>query len=323
VPGFISLPVAVEVCFSRSGGFASVNPRFALMSEKRFRQPCRSLVPHAFTLDALQHWTLDTTSHLAADRFRLTAFWDVDYVRQQVPGERRARYTMRLAQAESYGIALDHSSPRQACDSNLIGEDSRHILNDRRFRDNIDRIALIDLIVGEVATRCREVTFNQTMRDKYASRAHLFADEAAFVLRRRSAHANKGTRPHIHVAGATAGILNALLVSGFKVTATDLSPDVVGQNLGGVTVCDAVENCKSIAAADLTIITGMTLSNGTLPSLLETAKTSNTSTMIWAVTGRNLGQYYTEHGVDCVISDPSPFFQLPGPASLRIWRRET
>jgi hypothetical protein len=87
-----------------------------------------------------------------------------------------------------------------------------------------------------------------------------------------------------------------LLVRGFKVTATDLSPDVVGQNLGGVTVCGAVENCKSIAAADLTIITGMTLSNGTLPSLLETAKTSNTSTMIWAVTGRNLGQYYTEHG---------------------------
>ena len=198
---------------------------------------------------------------------------------------------MRLAQAESYGIALDHSSPHQACDPNLIGEDSRHILNDRRFRDNIDRIALIDLIVGEVATRCREVTFNQTMRDKYASRAHLFADEAAFVLRRRSARANKGTRPHIHVAGATAGILNALLVCGFKVTATDLSPDVVGQNCG-VTVCDAVENCKSIAVADLTIITGMTLSNGTLPSLLETAKTSNTSTMIWAVTGRNCAILY-------------------------------
>ena len=76
-----------------------------------------------------------------------------------------------------------------------------------------------------------------------------------------------------------------------------------------MTVSDAVENSKSIAAADLTIITGMTLSDGTLPSLLEIAKTSNTSTMIWAVTGRNLGQYYTP-GVDCVISDPSPFFQL-------------
>ena len=113
------------------------------------------------------------------------------------------------------------------------------------------------------------------------------------MLRRKGLHASKGTRRHIHVAGVTAGILSALLARGFKVTATDLSPDVVGQNFGGVTVCDAVENCRFIAAADLIIITGMTLPNGTLPSLLETAKTSNTSTMVWAVTGRNLGQYYS------------------------------
>ena len=198
------------------------------MLDRRFRQPGRALVPQAFTLEALQHWALDRTSRLAADRFRLTAFWDVDYVRQQVPGERKTRYAMRLAQAENYGIAFDHSSPRQACDPNLIGEDSRHILKDRRYRDNIDRTALIDLTVGEVAAPGHEVTFNQTMRDKYASRARLFADEAALVLRRKGVHANKGTKPHIHVAGATAGILIALLFSGFKVTATDLSGDVVG-----------------------------------------------------------------------------------------------
>ena len=114
------------------------------MSEKQFRQPCRALVPHAFTLEALEHWTLDRTSRLAADRFRLTAFWDLDYIRQQVPGERKARYTMRLAQAENYGVAFDHSSPRQACDPDLIGADSRHVLSDRRYRDNIDRTALID-----------------------------------------------------------------------------------------------------------------------------------------------------------------------------------
>ena len=204
--------------------------------------------------------------------------------------------------------------------NSLLAPTDRGMLSRRWQVDVIS--ALIDLIVGEVAAQGREVRFNQTLRNKYSFRSGLFTDEAAFVLRRKSARGYKGKRPHIHVAGATAGILNALRVNGFKVTATDLSHDVIGQNLGGVTVCDAVENCDSIAAADLTIITGMTLSNGTLPSLLETAKTSNTSTMIWAVTGRNLGQYYTEHGVDCVISDPSPFFQLPGPASIRVWRRE-
>ena len=114
-----------------------------------------------------------------------------------------------------------------------------------------------------------------------------------------------------------AGTHAALISRGFEVTATDMSPDVVGQNLGGVTVCDGTENRKFIEVADLVIITGMTLPNGTLPSLIEAAKINNTSTMIWAVTGKNLGHYHVVHGIDCVISDPAPFLQLPGPARNR------
>ena len=34
------------------------------------------------------------------------------------------------------------------------------------------------------------------------------------------------------------------------------------------------------------------------------------------------GRYYTEHGIDCVISDPTAFHLLPGSASIGIWRRE-
>lgn len=74
--------------------------------------------------------------------------------------------------------------------------------------------------------------------------------------------------------------------------------------------------------ADLAVITGMTLSNGTLLDLMNLAKQNNTSTMIWAITGRNFGQYYTEHGVDCVISDLAAFHRLLGRSSIAIWRRE-
>jgi hypothetical protein len=51
---------------------------------------------------------------------------------------------------------------------------------------------------------------------------------------------------------------------------------------------------------------------------METAKSHNTSTMIWAITGKNFGQYHIEQGVDCVISDPSPFLFLPGPGSIGV-----
>jgi uncharacterized protein (DUF4213/DUF364 family) len=101
-----------------------------------------------------------------------------------------------------------------------------------------------------------------------------------------------------------------------------MSPDVLGKSIGGVMVRDATENVSLMEAADLAIITGMTLPNRTLPGLIEAAKAHNTSTMIWAVTGKNLGHYYTEQGIDCVVSDPAPFLQLPGPATIGVWRRE-
>jgi Putative heavy-metal chelation len=288
-----------------------------------FRQPRDALQPQAFTIEAAEQWALEGASRLSADRFRLTSFWYIDYFRQQVLGERKARYRMRLAQSENYGIACGPVSPLRDIDRALIGEDSREILEGRRFNNDIDRTALIDLVIGHVSTSAkRQVSLDQALLDKYALRSRLFADEAAIALQRKGLDAIKGSKSRIHVIGATAGMIGALIARGFEVTAADMCSDVVGKTLAGVTVCDEPENGRLIKAADLAIITGMTLPNRSLPALVEAAKTHNTSTMIWAITGKNFGQYYTEHGVDCVISDPSPFLLLPGPISIGIWRRE-
>jgi hypothetical protein len=288
-----------------------------------FRQPARALEPHAFTLEAVEQWALERAARLAADRLRLTSLWYLDYIRQDVPEDRKTRYTVRLAQAENYGTAFGPISPLRDADHALVGEDSRVILKHRRFRDDIDRTALIDLVVGHVSPAASDqLIVDQILRDKYAARSRLFADEADAVLRRKGPAAIKGRKPCVLVIGATSGIIDALVARGSEVVATDMSPDVVGKKLGGVTVRDATENDSLVEAADLAVITGMTLPNRTLPALVEAAKTHNTSTMIWAVTGKNLGHYYTEQGIDCVISDPAPFLQLPGPAAIGIWRRE-
>jgi hypothetical protein len=287
------------------------------------RQPCHALEPHAFTLEAIEQWALEKAARLAADRLRLTSLWYLDYIRQDVPEDRKTRYTVRLAQAENYGTAFGPISPLRDADHALVGEDSRQILKDRRFRDDIDRTALIDLVVGHVsAPASHQVVVDQILREKYARRSRLFADEADAVLRRKGPGAIKGRKPCILVIGATSGIIDALVTRGLDVRATDMSPDVLGKSFGGVMVRDATENVSLIEAADLAIITGMTLPNRTLPGLIEAAKTHNTSTMIWAVTGKNLGHYYTEQGIDCVVSDPAPFLQLPGPATIGVWRRE-
>jgi hypothetical protein len=303
-------------------------------SPTAFRQPRHALQPDAFSLEAAEKWALTKAATLPAELFRLSSLWHMDWFIQHLPTDRKTRYTACLAQSENYGIACGLTSVVQeagqevaldAADRSLVGADCRDILKNKQYHGNLGRTAFIDLVMGELHPKPHDqLTVEDARSDKYASKSRLFADEANTVLTRKGTAALKGDKPHAHVIGAMSGTHAALLARGFKVTATDMSPDVVGTDLGGVTVLygSDAENYKLIAAADILIATGMTFPNRTLPDLMRAARDSNTSTMIWAVTGRNLGDYYTGHGVDCVISDPAPFLQLPGPISIGIWRRE-
>jgi Putative heavy-metal chelation len=296
------------------------------------RQPHHALKPEAFALEAAQQWALDRVGSLPLDQFRLTSFWYIDFIIQHTPGERKTRYAARLAQSESYGIAFglssalrdtDHALALRDSDHELVGEDSRIILRDARYRNDMDRTALIDLVMAPLSSKSdHHVILDEIRPEKYLLKSRLFVDEAELILQRKGLRAIKGSKPHIVVIGAMAGTISALTARGFDVSATDMSPDVVGRTLGGVSVCGETENSRLIEAADLAIITGMALPNRTLPNILNDAKRHNTSTMMWAVTGRNFGHYYIEQGIDCVVSDPLPFLMLPGPARIDIWRRE-
>jgi Putative heavy-metal chelation len=307
-------------------------PDSRLATPVAFRQPRLALQPHAYALDAAEQWVLGKASGLPAELFRLTSFWYIDFMIQHLPTDRKTRYAARLAQSENYGVAFaltpagqqdDHDLALREADLALVGEDSRRILEERLYRNDNDRTALIDLVAGHLGIVADDrVIADRKRREKYAIKSRVFADETEIVLKRKGSDAIKGDKPHIHVIGAMAGTHAALFDRGFKVTAADMAPDVVGQNLGGVTVGDETENDRRIEEADLVIMTGMTFPNRTLPGLIEAAKANNTSTMIWAVTGKNLGHYYVARGVDCVVADPAPFISLPGPAAIEIWRRE-
>jgi len=289
---------------------------------RTLRPPSAALVPAAFSVDAAEQWALDRAAPLPAESFRLVALWSVTFLVQAEATERKARYTMRIAQSEGYGRSGGLGPPEP--DPDLVGEDARRILGERRCRHDADRTAIVDLVMGQVSRPAdAEVLVADTVRRKYLQRTELFADEADWVLHGRDARLRKAAPPRVLVVGATAGILDALARRGFDVSATDLSTDVVGQTLAGFPVQDGrTANLRLMKDADLAIVTGLSLTNGTMPDLMSAAKTHNTSTIIWAITGKNFGHYYTEHGVDSVISDPSPFLLLPGPAAIAIWRRQ-
>jgi Putative heavy-metal chelation len=267
-------------------------------SSAGFLQPRHALQPHAFALEAAEQWALTKASALSADLFRLSAFWHIDWFVQHLPTDRKTRYTARLAQSENYGIACGLTSvveetgqPVSLCeaDRSLVGEDCREIINNRRYRTDLDRTAFLDLVMGHLSPEAHDqLILNQERGDKYASKSQLFADETCAVLTRKGTDAIKGNKPHVLVIGAMAGTHAALVARGFEVTATDMAPDVVGRNLGGVMVCNAFENLRLIEAADMVIVSGMTFSNRTLPELIRTAQDSNTSTMIMGSNGEEL-----------------------------------
>jgi Putative heavy-metal chelation len=289
-----------------------------------FEQPRDVLRASAFSVEAAEKWALEQSAKLPEHLFRLTALWSISFVRRPVPEERRTHYIMRLAQSQNYGLSTTLGGRLGSTHADIVGLDTRVILKKKLYKNLVDRTALIDLVMGYVSRSAdRKTCLDGSYRAKYEARSELFADEAEGILRRKRLKKQKGRKPCALVIGATAGIISALVKRGFRVFATDLSPEVSGRRLGGVKVESGRDaNTRRIKEADVAIITGMTLPNRTLPSLIETAKEHNTSTIIWAITGHNCGQYYTENGVDCVISDPSPFLLLPGPATMAIWLRK-
>jgi hypothetical protein len=287
-----------------------------------FQQPIDVLNPSAFSIEAAEKWALERVWERPPESFRLTAYFHIDYIVQQVPQERKTRYTARMAKSdENYGLAFGIAPALPDLDPDLVGKDVRQILKDRLCRDLIGRTALVDVVMGHVSKPAtKQVTLEGSVRDKYFNRARIFAEEAEKIIQRKGC---KGNNARALVIGASSGIIGALINQGFEVSATDLSPAIVGTVLGGVKVCNGRSaNVSLMKKADLAIITGMTMPNRTLPGLMKLAQQYNTSTMIWAITGKNFGRYYIEHGVDCVISDLAAFHLLPGPASIGVWRRD-
>jgi hypothetical protein len=290
---------------------------------RRSQQPIEALIPSAFSIEAAEKWALERAQELPPEPFRLTAYYHVEYVVQMTPQERKTRYITRMAKSEemdglAYGLA---PLVLPDLDSDFIGKDVRQILKDRLCRDRIDRTALVDLIMGHLSPAANKyVTLEGTVQDKYFNRARTIAEEAEKIIQRKGV---KGNVARALVIGATAGTIGALRNQGFEVSTTDLSRSIVGTVLGGVKVCNGrFANASLMKKADIAIMTGMTLPNRTLPGLIKLAQQYSTSTMIWAITGKNFGRYYTEHGIDCVISDPTAFHLLPGSVSIGIWRRE-
>jgi uncharacterized protein (DUF4213/DUF364 family) len=107
-----------------------------------------------------------------------------------------------------------------------------------------------------------------------------------------------------------------------RVTASDFYQGIVGHRPAGVFVEHGSRTLELVAEADVAVVTGMTLANGTLEDIIATARSSGTRIVVFAETGAHFGSEYCRMGIDVTISEPLPFYLSgPGRSTLKIFRR--
>jgi uncharacterized protein (DUF4213/DUF364 family) len=128
-------------------------------------------------------------------------------------------------------------------------------------------------------------------------------------------------KPKVVNIGAVGNIIVELKSRGFEVSATDLNPNVVGTLLHGVVIQSGEANTHLIQNSDIAVITGMTISNGSIDELLSVARECNTKVVIFAQSGASFARFYLDRGASSVVAEPFPFYIFQGISTIGIYRR--
>ncbi len=196
----------------------------------------------------------------------------------------------------------------------------RNALDDRLGSPCWD-IACLDAVYGDL---CGEPDAKHELDGpnwvKAIRRASAVTDEVMRLLKRRT---GKGGQLSVVNVGVVGDFLAQLHEQpGIRVLASDYYQGVVGKQPSGVTVEHGSRTLELIAEADVAVVTGMALANGTLDSIIDTAAANDTGLVVFAETGAHFGREYCRAGIDVVVGEPLPFYLSgTGVSVLEVFRR--
>lgn len=201
----------------------------------------------------------------------------------------------------------------------LIGRNALEVVTGHRCIN----IALLDAVFASLKGKPSKAnSIEGTNIEKADLRANIVCHEAELLLKKRNAP-KRGKRMMVVNVGVVGNFLAYLMnCPGLEVRASDFYRGVVGSSVHGVQVEHGSKTLDLVADADVAIVTGMTLANDTLDSILNTARENSTSLLIFAETGANFASEYCNMGVDTVVSEPFPFYlTCAGSTQIDVYRR--
>ncbi|MDR1665251.1 MAG: hypothetical protein LBR83_10100 [Clostridiales bacterium] len=121
--------------------------------------------------------------------------------------------------------------------------------------------------------------------------------------------------------GVVGDILTLFRENGAHIVGTDFDPEIVGKKMfGTVEIVDGAKTLDMIAASDLCIVTGMTITTRTIDDIIDCCRRYNVKMIVFAETGANLGGYYAANGVDAYLGEVFPFYIFNGPSRIDVYR---
>lgn len=248
-----------------------------------------------------------------SEHFQIAAIYQTRLLFRPVALESPHLERFVVVQAKNSGVSFGLTEEDEADLSSLLGADCRYVSAGPLPL----QIACLD--AGYAALhRPPYVTrvVSGDLAPKAAARARIVAAEVFALL--------PCQETYVHCVGAVGSIIEVLRIGGAHVTVTDLDPQVVGTTLAGVYIEDGRElNDERIDSANLVLVTGMTLANGTFEGLMNRLRQSGKPVVVFAQSAANIFPHLLDCGISTVISEPYPFYLLPGDSTIDIYRTQS
>ncbi|MDF2674031.1 MAG: hypothetical protein K0R09_2299 [Clostridiales bacterium] len=256
-------------------------------------------------------------SNISEEQLIIRGLWSVDCLFKPNIKERTFNYKFIVAQTIGQGCAY----------SMVTNYDVKYLETlmgksylDLKLEDTALEVAILDAIYSTLQRKPdRVVELNGNSVDKAEDRAKVVAEEAIMLIDNNNL---KNEKPLVLNVGVVGNIIKELVDRDIDVIGADFDKEIVGKKLfGKAEVIYGDRTLEMVKKCDVAIITGMTLTTNTLDEIINTARSHNTKLVMFAETGSNLGDFYVQNGVDCVIGEPFPFYIFQGKNTINIFRK--
>jgi len=271
-------------------------------------------------LDGLRERALQASrsGSLRPEASIVRGLWKTSYVVKLASSSSLLHLDYVVVQTRSQGCCYFERRSRSApqVQEDMIGQD----VLATRFDGSAWDIAALDAVYADLCgPPTRTFTIEGTNVEKALRRAEVVCEEV-LSLAARSFRERDRTALQVLNVGVVGDFLAILGRAGVRLHASDFFEGIVGRRVHDVLVRHGSETLALVAEADVALVTGMTLANGTFDDILSTARQHGTRVVVFAQTGAHFATAYRDHGVDVVVSEPQPFYLSgPGPSELRVY----